>query len=78
MIQYSISEIEKNIVRVDQILILGLKSGAKSQQLTEEVKTGKEGRVTKFSKIFKKSSRVAPRVCRINLKKKGAATRVRS
>ena len=43
MIQYSISEIEKNIVRVDQILILGLKSGARSQQLTEEIKTGKDG-----------------------------------
>ena len=56
MIQYSISEIEKNMIRVDQILILGLKSGAKSQQLTVEIKTGKEGRVTKFSKIFKKSS----------------------
>ena len=43
MIQYSISEIEKNSVRVDQILILGLKSGARSQQLTVEIKTGKDG-----------------------------------
>ena len=81
---FNISDI-KNIVRVDQILILGLKSGARSQQLlsTVKIKTGKDGRadrVTKFSKIFKKSSRVSPRcprVCRINLKKKGAATRVR-
>ena len=83
---FNISD-RKNIVRVDQILILGLKSGARSQQLlsmsTVKIKTGKDGRadrVTKFSKIFKKSSRVSPRcprVCRINLKKKGAATRVR-
>ena len=43
MIQYSISEIEKNMIRVDQILILGLKSEARSQQLTEEIKTGKDG-----------------------------------
>ena len=51
---FNISDI-KNIVRVDQILILGLKSGARSQQLlsTVKIKTGKDGRVTKFRKIFK-------------------------
>ena len=75
MIQYSISEIEKNSVRVDQILILGLKSGARSQQLLllrlRQVKTAELLNLAK-------SSRNRPRVCRINLQKKGAATRVRS